>query len=227
MRFQQLIQNEVRFQIRYGIVLLYCVFTAVYLCILGAIPASVRNAAATILIFTDPAAMGLFFMGAIVLLEKSQKIDCSLAVSPITTREYIAAKLLSILLTGTVVGAVLCIFAGTSHLWSAVLGIALSSALFSLCGLIVAVKTSTLNQFVLATVPFEIVICLPALLSFFGVIRGPWLMIHPGVAAIGLISGGGVWYWCTLSLLVWSLLVFCFCHKAVNRSFTQMGGGKR
>ena len=70
---------DMKFQIKYGFYLLYSVLTVIYLIILLAMPESWRTAAAAILIFSDPAAMGLFFMGAIVLLEKNFRF--SLAVS--------------------------------------------------------------------------------------------------------------------------------------------------
>ncbi|HCT90783.1 MAG TPA: ABC transporter permease, partial [Lachnospiraceae bacterium] len=46
--------------------------------------------------FSDPAAMGLFFMGAVVLLEKGQHTPCAVAVSPVRAMEYIAAKVASL-----------------------------------------------------------------------------------------------------------------------------------
>ena len=49
---------------------LYTVLTVLYAVVLLAMPESWQEKVAPILIFSDPAAMGLFFMGAIILLEK-------------------------------------------------------------------------------------------------------------------------------------------------------------
>jgi fluoroquinolone transport system permease protein len=48
------------------------------------------------MIFSDPAAMGLYFMGAIVLFEKSERVLSAIAVSPVKPREYVLSKLCSI-----------------------------------------------------------------------------------------------------------------------------------
>ena len=52
---------------------IYFVLTVIYVFGITALPDNWKHNAAAIMIYSDPAAMGLFFMGAIVLLEKSQK----------------------------------------------------------------------------------------------------------------------------------------------------------
>ena len=70
MRFKKLFLWDLRFQAKYGFYFLYTVLTVIYVTVLFALPESWQEKAAAILIFSDPAAMGLFFMGAIVLLER-------------------------------------------------------------------------------------------------------------------------------------------------------------
>ena len=83
MNTKSLILSDIRFQFRYGFYTIYLVFTLVYVGLLFALPNAWRTDAALIMIFTDPAAMGLFFMGAIVLFEKNERVLDSLAVSPV------------------------------------------------------------------------------------------------------------------------------------------------
>ena len=81
MRLGSLLLWDIRFQRKYGFYFLYAVLTAIYAFILFAVPENWKEKTAAILIFSDPAAMGLFFMGAIILLEKSQHTPCAFAVS--------------------------------------------------------------------------------------------------------------------------------------------------
>ena len=190
------------------------------------IPQSAKQVAAGILIFTDPAAMGLFFMGAVVLFEKSQRVESSLAVSPIKTREYICAKVFPFIIIGTIVAVILCLFSNAINCL-VILGVMFSSLLFSLCGLLVATSIKTLNGFIIATIPFEIVLCFPAMLYAFGILKSTIWLIHPGVAAMRLILGvEQFWYLDILSLMIWILPVYCICKRAVVRSFIRMGGAK-
>lgn len=225
MRLFHLISNEFRFLLKYGIIFIYSIFTIFYLCLLAIIPESARQITAVILVFTDPAAMGLFFMGAVVLLEKSQRVSNSIAVSPVRTNEYIIAKVIAFMITGCIVGIILCLFGGLKDLLLITFGIAFSSALFSLVSLIVASKVETLNGFMIATIPFEITICLPPLLYLFEVITSPLWILHPGVAAIKIINcEKDFLLFDILSITVWVVIVFAISRISVKKSFAKLGG---
>ncbi len=227
MRQVNLIKQELRFIVRYGIVLMYVFFILFYVILLSVIPEEIKTITGTILIFTDPAAMGLFFMGAIVLLEKSQRVNCSLAVSPITIREYIVAKIVSLMIMGILIGLILSIVCGNMHLIRTAAAIGLSSAIFSFWALIIAQKTESLNEFMIGTIPCEIIICSPAILYLFGVIRHDLWMLHPGVAAIRLLEGTKEHEMlCLLALMFWVMVSYIFSYKSTTVYFKKMGGGK-
>ncbi|MDD3921095.1 MAG: ABC transporter permease, partial [Eubacteriales bacterium] len=221
MRLWAALKNELRFCYRYGIVFLYLFFTAAYALLLFAVPGDAKRVLGIILIFTDPAAMGLFFMGAVVLLESSQRVHWSLAVSPMTHGEYIIGKAGALLLLGTAVGAAVGVCAGLS-LGYVLLAVPLASVLFSLCGLMAATKAQSLNRFLLLSVGFELVICLPAILYLFDVITGGVWLLHPGVAAISLLrQEASLLLPALLSLLLWGALAAILCNKAVERYFLR------
>ncbi len=227
MRTLKLIGHEIEFCAKYGIVFMYIVFTLFYVIALSAIPGEAKTLTGTVLIFTDPAAMGLFFMGAIILLEKSQRVNCSLAVSPVGVVSYIWAKILALIVMGLAVGLCISFAAGNGNLLLSAVAIALSSAIFSLWGLVIAQKTESLNAFMIETIPCEIVICVPALLYLFEVLKGPLWMLHPGVSAIKLINGNTEqWYLCMFSLSFWTTVSYEICYTSTKAYFKKMGGGK-
>lgn len=226
MRWIKLMKGDLRFIKKYGILFLYLLFTILYLMLLSLFDGEIRKTVGIILIFTDPAAMGLFFMGAIILLEKSQRVHCSLAVAPIKISEYICAKVISIALLSTLVGMIL---GGYSNLNIIEIGYAvfLSSTLFSFCGLIVATKSDSLNRFLLLTVPFELLLFLPAILYQFRTLDFMLWLLHPSVSAMHLMLGRAEGRIAALiSLLVSNCILYLWTKKAVLRYFQQMGGGK-
>lgn len=227
MRIFHLIKGDLQFIKKYGIGFIYVAFTLVYITILSLISGDAAKITAAILIYTDPAAMGLFFMGAFIMLEKSQRVNCSLAITPITINEYIISKVVSLLVPGTVVGTILCIFSAPENLLSAIPAIMLASALFSICGLICAVNSKSLNGFLITVIPFEIVISLPAVLYPFNLIHSQLWLLHPGVTAIRLIMGNTkLWYIDIISMALWFFIAFIICIQMVKRYFEQLGGGK-
>ncbi len=111
MRLKKLFLLDMRFQAKYGFYFLYAVLTVIYIAVFFSLPENWKEKAAAILIFSDPASMGLFFMGAIVLLEKSQHTTCALAVSPVHATEYVIAKVSSLSAISLVVAAILALAA--------------------------------------------------------------------------------------------------------------------
>jgi fluoroquinolone transport system permease protein len=259
-RFRNLLGWDLRFQARYGFYLLYGFLTTFYTMVLFALPSSWKEKTAAILIFSDPAAMGLFFMGAIVLLEKSQKVTSYFAITPLKASEYVWSKVFSLSAISLVVATTLAIIAGcrtlmpaaggegtTSAMASAsdmshmallplLAGTFLASVIFTLCGIIVATKISSLNQFILATVPIEIIGFVPAGLHLFGVgasfsgagmrVLAAAFRIYPACVCMDLVMGrmpsavGLLVTVATIALLAW------VAKRSVQKMWQEQGGVK-
>ncbi|MDD2980867.1 MAG: ABC transporter permease [Hespellia sp.] len=225
MRMEKLIAGDVKFQRKYGFYFLYAILTIIYITAILAIPQSWRGKIVTLLIFSDPPAMGMFFMGAIVLLEKSQRVLCTLAVSPITPQEYIASKMISVSLISLLVAVSIALAAGKDHLFILGMGTVLTSMIFTLLGMIVAVKIESLNQFILWTVPFEIIGFGPAVLYLFGV-DFPVFQYYPANICINMVAGrlpGGLKI---VILCIFIAILFGLAQKSVLRMWNRLGGAK-
>ena len=226
MRKINLLKGDLRFQQKYGIWFVYLVFILLYITVIRVLQENYRNMIGVLFIYTDPAAMGLFFMGAVVLLEKSQRINCSIAVSPVTLPEYIISKACSFMLAGMIAALAITLGGGLHMTSMSFISVMISSILFSLCGLWVACKTDSLNQFAILSVPFEIVICIPAIVYAVGYFKSPFWICNPGVAAIRLMLPGNEYpIACLLSIIVWTLFMYGLCLKGVIKMFRKMGGG--
>jgi fluoroquinolone transport system permease protein len=225
MRFRSLLVGDIRFQFKYGFYFIYAAFTVLYLCLLQLFPIEWRGAAAVLMVFTDPAAMGLYFMGAIVLFEKGERVLDSIAVSPVRPLEYVLSKLASIALISVVVG--LLISLGGERLVNPaafVTGVFLASCLFSAIALIIALHIVSLNQFVVATIPAEILVFLPAVAWQFGW-KPSWLMLHPGVCVLSLCNGEQ-WLLSFLLLSVWVAAFVLLAIRTMTMKLRTVGGAK-
>ena len=90
-RFISLLIADCRFQFRYGFYLLYAFFSIFYVVLLRLLPAFMRDSARALLAFSDPAALGFFFMGPSCSLSGGSGFP-SLAVSPVRVFEYALSK---------------------------------------------------------------------------------------------------------------------------------------
>ncbi len=225
MRFPTLIAWDMRFQARYGFYWLYGILTMLYLLLLSLLPDSWKGMAATICIFSDPAAMGLFFMGAVILLEQSQKVVCAIAISPISSMQYIWSKVISMGIISVLVALVLAITALVSNIHWVLLGTAASSVIFTLAGIIVATNISSLNQYILWTVPVEIIGFVPAVLYQLG-IPMEFMQWYPPIACIRLVAGNAPSTWNLLIIIATVILLFFIANRNVVRMFNRLGGAR-
>lgn len=231
MRILKSIRNDMKFQAKYGFYLLYTLITMIYVGIIFALPASIKKMAIAIIVFSDPAALGLFFMGAIILFEKSERVLDSLFISPLKIDEYIFSKVFSLSTISTIVGSSIALITMKRNInWiPLLLGLFLGSILFSLAGLIVASRINSLNQFVLAVSPISSFLSIPPFIELFG-FKHVFLSLHPGVIVLDLIlQGVGVrnvslgWI---LILIIWVAIFWVWSRYNVKKMILSLGGVK-
>ena len=211
MRLRSLILWDIRFQARYGFYFLYAVLTAIYVAVLSAVPEGGREKATAILIFSDPAA---------------------LALSPVRAEEYIAAKVVSLSAISLAVAAVLAAAAGVGagehgivKLHIVLPGTVMSSAVFTLLGIIIATRIGSLNQFVLWTVPVELVCFVPAILHLFRAAPA-WLRYCPAAVCMDMVSGHAPSPTGVMTVMALTAVLFAAAKHCVLNMWAQMGGAK-
>lgn len=226
MRLINLIYGDCRFQFKYGFYFVYVIFTIMYISLMFFLPLEWREKAAAVLIFSDPSAMGLFFMGAIVLLEKSESVLNTIAVSPVRAGEYIISKVVSLGIISVIAGASISLAADTDNMLIVIMGVFVGSALFTLIGLIVAANINSLNQFVTSAVPVEIIIFVPPILYLFGY-DNKLMLLHPGCMIMSMISGSSDYILLFMpALIAWFLFLYEIARINVFKMFQRLGGIK-
>ena len=228
MRKVNVIKGDMFFQWKYGFYMLYFLMIIIYYVIFSFLTGNVKDTIVSICVYSDPAAMGMFFMGALILLEKSQRITNSIAISPVTVEEYILGKIVSVGIISEIVGVILMLQGHTENYFWCAIGIFAGSVIFSLCGIIVGAKIESLNQYIIGTLPFEIMGFVPVILYRIGFMWNNKLMIiHPGCSVMRLIEGdtemavGAV-----ASIVIWTILLFWRADISVRKMFRKSGGVK-
>lgn len=228
MRKVNVIKGDMLFQWKYGFYMLYLLMIIIYYVIFSFLTGNVKDTIVSICVYSDPAAMGMFFMGALILLEKSQRITNTIAISPVTVEEYILGKIVSVGIISEIVGVILMLQGHTENYFFCAIGIFAGSVIFSLCGIIVGAKIESLNQYIIGTLPFEIMGFVPVILYRIGFMWDNKLMIiHPGCSVMRLIEGdtemavGAV-----VSIVIWTILLFWIADISVRKMFRKSGGVK-
>jgi fluoroquinolone transport system permease protein len=102
---------------------------------------------ATFFIFIDPATIGLSFVGAVVLMEKSQGTLVALGVTPMRPWVYVASKVLSLTLLTFASGLVVAWVAAEGfNLGRLLVALALSSVVAVLIGFACVARAPSMNK---------------------------------------------------------------------------------
>ncbi|MEO0882513.1 MAG: hypothetical protein AAFY34_07235 [Pseudomonadota bacterium] len=157
------------------------VFTTLALCLVAYLlaPLDISPKLLALLLFTDPAVIGLSFIGAFVLMERGGNTLIALATSPLESTQYVAGKLVSFSLLGTVSGGIVAVVASGGSLNIALLLIALllSNIVAVLIGFAIAARTRSVNAFLAWMTIMLVVSVLPLM---------PYLSADPDYALLSL-----------------------------------------
>lgn len=227
MRLLHLIGSDTRFLVRYGFVFMYAIFTALYLVLLSLLDERWKQLVTALLVFTDPAAMGLFFMGAIIHLEKGEQTLHSIALSPVSLHEYLISKICSLTLLATGVGLLLGIAGGLAdHIGLYLFALVSSSVIFTSLALAIATRTHSLNQFLVAVVPIEAGVNTPLILHLFS-IEVPLGVLHPSLAYLDLVLYRQQVLLSILCLSAWAASSLLLAKLALEQYIATLGGCRR
>lgn len=189
MRLLHVLKNDIRYQVRYGFYFIYFLLTVVYSLILHQInDPAIKSLVGTLIILSDPAVLGYFFIGGIWLLEKEEGLHNYTAIAPLKNSEYVLSKIISL---GFVSTFSAIIITGITMSWVNLLVLTgtvfLSSCFFTLIGLLLATLAKTVNSYLMISVPPALLLLSPSVLSLFG-INVPFAAIIPGTLVFNLIS---------------------------------------
>lgn len=190
MRQLNAIKADIRFQLKQGFYYVYVAITMMYLLVLSFLPEAVLPVVTPIIVFSDPSVLGLFFIGGIIMLEKLQGVMMVIVVTPLKTTEYILSKLISLALIAIAVGVAITVFSHNKGVnWVLlILSIALTSGIFTLCGIMISAGCQTVNQYMVKSIPYMFLFTLPCL-SLIGFPYSWIFTVFPSVAALKLMMG--------------------------------------
>jgi len=223
-----ILANEIKLQWRQGFWLVYFIVTALYILVLLNLPAENRKLVSLLMILSDTTMLGVIFIGALVLLEKQQRVTQSLFVTPLSPESYILSKTLSLSLIAVCMSILVYLPTGTADGYTPVLllTVACTAWIFSILGLGLAAGVNSINAYFGTLMGVSVLILVPVV---------PYLLLDrpvaflwlPYVASLDLMMGAleplpgwrllldGVF------LLSWGCLAFVYCLNRVNKKLVS------
>lgn len=231
------ILNGIKFDIlshyRNGIYLIYAMISILYIIAIRMVPNATKDVVSTIILFSDPSLLGFFFIGALILLEKTQKTMENIFVTPLRISEFIISKTIAFSIVTLFFSLVIVFFSYgfDFNLVFLFFGVLLSSVLFTLLGFGVAVKVKTLNGY-LWIAPLFVAAAFFPVLENVGLYKTNFFYLIPGKASLILIEAAfkrvELWQltYALITLVLSIVLVYQWSHH-VFKNYIIMGmGGK-
>lgn len=162
-RFFSSLKADFIFQWKHGFYSIYLVLLILYYIILQQLPSHIIAIVLPIIVYIDPSVLGLFFIGGIILLERQQGILQLLYVTPLRVREYLLSKIISLSLIAVLVGTLLSLLVYNEFINVVILiiGITTTSLFYTLVGLLVSIKVTTVNAYFIKIIPYLLLLVIP------------------------------------------------------------------
>jgi len=187
----RLVVWDMKVQAREHVYLFTVLTTLAFSTVIWLLPDRAADTVVTGVLFLDPAVVGAGFVGAIVLMERSQNTLVALAVSPARPADYVLSKIITLTLLTFAGGmALVCAAYWPVPLDQAVrfiIAMACTGSLGVVGGVLLVATANSMNHYIARAFPVSVVLYL-AFLAHFDVIEGVWAWVlfglNPGHAML-------------------------------------------
>ena len=189
------------------------------------------------MLFFDPALIGIMFLGALVLFEKSERVLQALVLTPMDTNDYLFSKIISLttlsIISSLIFMALLVFIDGAKiNIFYLLGGIILASVMLILVGFIFVARVNSINGYLLSIMIGLLLLALPPVFQLFGFIDTPIIYIWPTQASFILLDGvfnsASLEAWEVaygiLYQLAWIVVLFYFSKKSFHKYIVLKGG---
>ena len=180
---------NIKLQFRQGFYFAWIFITLLYIIMLYFLPQNIKETILPLIMLSEPSTFAMIFTGAIVLMERDDKMFENLFITPLPVRTYIYSKMISI-----TIPAALCtlLISGLNSQLSLKLllllpAVILTTFFFVICGLILSASSRDIISFLGKIAVYGSIFIL-TILDYFGIFAGYFQYLLPSKGALVLIS---------------------------------------
>jgi fluoroquinolone transport system permease protein len=140
---------------RYKIIHISILSVILYFIITQAVPDMNIPVFHTLLLFFDPAIIGIMFVGALVLFEKSENVLQALVVTPMKVNDYLLSKIISLTILSVISATIFITLLNLLgeidfNVFYLAISIILTSIMLILLGFIIVSRVKSINEYLMA-----------------------------------------------------------------------------
>lgn len=230
-QLRSMLKWEFILQLRYKIIYIAFGSVILYYLMLQAVPMMNSVELHTTFLFFDPMLIGIMFVGALVLFEKTENTLQALITTPLKMDTYLLSKIISLTVLSLVTGiAFLLLTQGLDFNIAFYLsGLTLTSILLVLIGFIFVSRCKSLNEYLLMIMLSFIILFLPPLLHTSGIYENTLFYLWPTQASFIMLKGTFTeiplmdTIYAIPYLSIWIVLCYYLARKAFYTHIIQGG----
>lgn len=219
-------------QSRYRIIYIAFASVILYYLVLEAVPLLNSVEMSTTFLFFDPMLIGIMFVGALVLFEKTENTLQALIVTPIQTKTYFLSKIISLTTLSLATGVLFLLLTQgfDFNVPFYLVGVTLTSVLLILIGFIFVSRCRSLNEYLLMTMLSFVVLFLPPMLHMSKIYENAFFYLWPTQASFIMLKGTFQEIplidtaYAAIYLSIWIILCYYLAQRAFCTHIIQ--GGK-
>lgn len=221
-RLMNLMKWDIQLQLKYGFYIAAMVITALWSLLLSQLSGENLPLFLIFILFTDLTILGFYFIAGLIFFERSQGTLAGLVITPMKIWEYLVSKMISLTIIALLVSfAVIGITYGLKLQYIYLIpGIMLTSFFFILVGFIAIAKQSAIDQYLIISGAYFIILNLP-LIDYFE-LWSHWIFyLIPTQASLLLLKAGfkGISTGDLIYSLVYLILAVGVFYYLAHRSF--------
>jgi fluoroquinolone transport system permease protein len=201
-----MIKWEFTLQSRYRIIHLSLASVVIYYLSLQVIPLIDTASMRTIFLSFDPLLIGIVFVGALVLFEKTENTLPALTVTPLKRRNYFLAKIISLTILSFITAFLFLLLTNgiEFNVLFMTIGVVLSSVFLILVGFLLVSRCHSINEYLVMMMLAFLILFIPPLLSVSGIYDNILFYLWPTQAIFLLMKG--VFYTITTTEMIYGIL---------------------
>lgn len=222
-QLKTMLKWDVILQSRYKIIHLSILSVIVYYMSLVAIPSLNTTEFKTLYLIMDPTLIGIMFVGALVLFEKTENTLQALTVTPMETRTYFLSKIISLTIL-SVVSGFLFVFLSHGidfHYFYMIAGIVLTSIFLILLGFLLVARCRSINEYLALMMIAFLLLFVPPLIDLSGIYENVVFYLWPSQASFLLFNGvfGAISLYDTIYALAYLVIWIVGCYILAKKAF--------
>ncbi len=232
-RLAATLRLDLRLQLRNGFYYAVAFVLACWFVLLTRLPSVDWAYLLPVFVFGNLVMVNFYFVAGLVLLEKAEETLEAQVVTPLSSWEYLVSKTVTLTALSLIEQVIIVWSAHGSRFAGGPLlsGIVLAAFLYTLTGFLLVVRYDSINEYLLPSVLFTIVLSLPVL-GYFGLWDSWLLYLHPFSAPLVLLAGafGPIppWQWVygILYSAAWTAILLLASRRAFDRFIVIRKGSR-